>query len=307
MKNTQQTAHGVCLLLLGLVIVGGLVPLAFYWALFGRVATITVDEAKQRLKRQGAETVLVDVRRPEAFLAGHLGGAVNWPIETVLALAARRRPAARLSRQDAAVDLRRGLGQPPGGRPSGGHWSRPGDQRPRRNPRVDPRHAQPNVERFRSLANRPRPARGVSLPRIAARGTGGRRRGVFLLQADLYDSLALDRDRVVEQSRGRSGGGPLGHDRLLRRRERLRGQLLRLPGNVVRARVSAQLRHGGLLRVYGVRRVGGLRSPPTDVERPAAAVRGAGTLRRLREARRRAVRTPTPLLRTDPSALWWWR
>ena len=86
MKNTQQTAHGVCLLLLGLVIVGGLVPLAFYWALFGRVATITVDEAKQRLKRKGEETVLVDVRRPEAFLAGHLGGAVNWPIETVLAL-----------------------------------------------------------------------------------------------------------------------------------------------------------------------------------------------------------------------------
>ena len=73
-------------LVLGLVIVGGLVPPAFYWALFGRVATVTIEEAKQRLKRNGEETVLVDVRRPEVFAAGHLGGAVNWPIDAVLAL-----------------------------------------------------------------------------------------------------------------------------------------------------------------------------------------------------------------------------
>jgi rhodanese-related sulfurtransferase len=84
--DPESGLHSGFWTVLALVIVGGAAPLLFYWLSFGRVATVTAAEAKGWLRRQPGQCALVDVRRPEAFLAGHLEGATNWPVERILAL-----------------------------------------------------------------------------------------------------------------------------------------------------------------------------------------------------------------------------
>ena len=67
-----------------LILAGGLTPLIGYWLLFGRIATVTPQEAKQRLRARDESAALVDVRPHEHFLAGHIDGAVNWPLAAIL-------------------------------------------------------------------------------------------------------------------------------------------------------------------------------------------------------------------------------
>jgi rhodanese-related sulfurtransferase len=69
----------------GIVLAGSAAPLILYWLLFGRIATVTPQTARRLLQEQGESTVLVDVRKPEEFSAGHIDGAVNWPPEGLLA------------------------------------------------------------------------------------------------------------------------------------------------------------------------------------------------------------------------------
>jgi len=68
-----------------IVLVGGAAPLVLYGWLFGRIATATPQEAKTLLRREVEPAVLIDVRPNQAFLAGHIDGAVNWSLEEILA------------------------------------------------------------------------------------------------------------------------------------------------------------------------------------------------------------------------------
>jgi rhodanese-related sulfurtransferase len=69
-----------------IALAGGIVPLALYWLLFGRVPTILPEEAKELLRRPKEAAVLADVRPKEAYAAGHLDGSVSWPLSDILAL-----------------------------------------------------------------------------------------------------------------------------------------------------------------------------------------------------------------------------
>jgi thiosulfate sulfurtransferase len=69
-----------------LVLVGSAAPAVIYWLVFGRIPTVLPEGAKQLLRNDPAATVLVDVRPPEAFAAGHIDGAVHWPNDQLLAV-----------------------------------------------------------------------------------------------------------------------------------------------------------------------------------------------------------------------------
>lgn len=68
-----------------LVLAGLVAPLAIYGLWFGSVPTVTPDQAKAMLRESGGSAVLVDVRGKDAFAAGHIEGAVNWPVDSALA------------------------------------------------------------------------------------------------------------------------------------------------------------------------------------------------------------------------------
>ena len=70
----------------GIIIVGGLVPLTFYWLFVGRFANATPPQAKELLRRQGESTLLVDVRSANEFRTRHIDGAKSWPLDEILAL-----------------------------------------------------------------------------------------------------------------------------------------------------------------------------------------------------------------------------
>ena len=66
-----------------LVLVGTGLPLILYWLLFGGIPTVLPDEAKRMLDQSNVATALVDVRSPEQFAAGHIEGAINWPLDEI--------------------------------------------------------------------------------------------------------------------------------------------------------------------------------------------------------------------------------
>jgi rhodanese-related sulfurtransferase len=68
-----------------ILLAGAAVPPAIYAVLFGRVPTRTPAAAKQWLLADDSQAVLVDVRDGDAFAAGHLAGAVHWPLAEILA------------------------------------------------------------------------------------------------------------------------------------------------------------------------------------------------------------------------------
>jgi hypothetical protein len=67
------------LVALGILVLGALPPLAF-WFWVGRVPTLSLREAQAVLARPDSKAALVDVRSPEQYAAGHVPGAVNWPL-----------------------------------------------------------------------------------------------------------------------------------------------------------------------------------------------------------------------------------
>ena len=69
-----------------LSIIGGVLPVAGYWAVLGRVPTATPEEAKEMLTSDPDGAVLVDVRTPEEFAASHIEAARNWPQSEIAAL-----------------------------------------------------------------------------------------------------------------------------------------------------------------------------------------------------------------------------
>ena len=76
--------RGACWIVALLVLVGGLIPPMLYEGYFGRLPTLTPEEARFLLK-EGKPRLLVDVRPPDVFAARRLDGAVNWPLKSILA------------------------------------------------------------------------------------------------------------------------------------------------------------------------------------------------------------------------------
>lgn len=67
-----------------IVAAGGIAPILLYWLLFGWTPTVSPGEAKRVLREPNSDAVLVDVRDPASFAAGHIDGAVNWPLAGIL-------------------------------------------------------------------------------------------------------------------------------------------------------------------------------------------------------------------------------
>ena len=59
--------------------------LLLYGLLLLGIPTVMPEEAKGLLVARGSAAVLVDVRTPERFSAGHIEGAVNWPLAKIRA------------------------------------------------------------------------------------------------------------------------------------------------------------------------------------------------------------------------------
>jgi rhodanese-related sulfurtransferase len=79
-----------------LVCIGVAIPIVAYWTLVGGIPTVLPQEAKQLLRDRSGGALLVDVRTPERFEAGHIEGAVNWPLEQVVATGERSQVRAEL-------------------------------------------------------------------------------------------------------------------------------------------------------------------------------------------------------------------
>lgn len=81
-KGPRRSAWWI---VLAMVLVGGSLPPLLYAFVSVPITTVTPQEAREMLRQDPASTVLVDVRGPEAFSAGHLDGAVNWPLDELVA------------------------------------------------------------------------------------------------------------------------------------------------------------------------------------------------------------------------------
>jgi rhodanese-related sulfurtransferase len=69
-----------------LIVLGGVIPPMLYEGIFGWLPTVTPEDARFMLQ-EGKPTLLVDVRPPDVFASRHLDGAVNWPLDKILAIA----------------------------------------------------------------------------------------------------------------------------------------------------------------------------------------------------------------------------
>lgn len=82
-----QKRGSTWLLVIGLAVAGGGLPIVLYWASIGRVPTVSTSEAQELLAGRGDEIMLVDVRSPSDFRERHVTGAANWPFDEIAALA----------------------------------------------------------------------------------------------------------------------------------------------------------------------------------------------------------------------------
>jgi rhodanese-related sulfurtransferase len=71
------------LLVVLLILVGGMLPLALHWAIWGRAVGVSPRQARAMLAEQAGRTLLVDVRSPREYDSGHLEAAVSWPYELI--------------------------------------------------------------------------------------------------------------------------------------------------------------------------------------------------------------------------------
>jgi rhodanese-related sulfurtransferase len=86
-KNDIQT--GVCqkrIIVLGIALIGFLVPLALYWLIYGQVAVITPPDAKKLLLMENSKAFLVDIRSRGEFDSAHIDGAQHWSAEEIFSL-----------------------------------------------------------------------------------------------------------------------------------------------------------------------------------------------------------------------------
>jgi rhodanese-related sulfurtransferase len=66
-----------------LVATAGILPLALYWLVIGRVPSVDPFVASDYLRTEHDHAVLVDVRDVAEYDASHLEGSVNWPLSQI--------------------------------------------------------------------------------------------------------------------------------------------------------------------------------------------------------------------------------
>lgn len=84
-EPARSSDRKVRLLVIGVVVLGLLVPPALYWWFFGRVDIVESAEAIDMLRASNSGALLVDVRSACEFDARHVDGAVNWPAADIRA------------------------------------------------------------------------------------------------------------------------------------------------------------------------------------------------------------------------------
>jgi rhodanese-related sulfurtransferase len=85
----ERRSRNRTILVAALVILGGLLPPALYGLTLGFVPTVTATEARTLLEPPAFNTILIDVRPPEAFEKNHVRGATNLPCEFIAGMTAR--------------------------------------------------------------------------------------------------------------------------------------------------------------------------------------------------------------------------
>jgi thiosulfate sulfurtransferase len=86
-RESDRPGRGLKWMVALLVLLGAVAPPTLYWIVCGRIATVTPTKAKALLREEGGAAILVDVRPAETFAAGHIDGAVNWPLQKIMAAA----------------------------------------------------------------------------------------------------------------------------------------------------------------------------------------------------------------------------
>ncbi|NIP28477.1 MAG: hypothetical protein GWN55_17045 [Phycisphaerae bacterium] len=85
-KDTEIGAGRNTIIVLGIALIGGLTPLVLYWFSSGYVPKITPAKAKQLLRAENTQAILVDIKPPDEFFQVHIEGARNWPLKEILAV-----------------------------------------------------------------------------------------------------------------------------------------------------------------------------------------------------------------------------
>jgi rhodanese-related sulfurtransferase len=83
-NGMEDGLRGVRWIVAALIILGGVIPPIIYVAGFGRLPTVTPEDARFMLQ-EGRPVQLVDVRPRKIYMARHLDGAANWPLDAILA------------------------------------------------------------------------------------------------------------------------------------------------------------------------------------------------------------------------------
>lgn len=78
-----STSYRIPLLVVLLILVGGVLPVAVYWTIWGQAQGVSPQQARQMLADPVGRALLVDVRSPREYDAGHLDGAASWPYELI--------------------------------------------------------------------------------------------------------------------------------------------------------------------------------------------------------------------------------
>ena len=82
--NRLSSIHRrVQVVMMSVVAVAGLIPVAMYLAVLGRVPTVSAARAEHLFATGSSNVVLVDVRPAEEYRAGHLPAAVSWPLDNI--------------------------------------------------------------------------------------------------------------------------------------------------------------------------------------------------------------------------------
>jgi len=67
----------------GLILIGGVIPLMFYYFVLGNVPNVQAEEALFQLNQSPDQYALVDVRPGSEFQESHLDGAIHWPLAEI--------------------------------------------------------------------------------------------------------------------------------------------------------------------------------------------------------------------------------
>jgi rhodanese-related sulfurtransferase len=84
-EDPEKCSKTSTAIVMGIVLIGGLLPLTLYWVFFASVSAVMPVEAGRLLEAPDSEAMLIDVRSLQDFNEKHIDGAQSWPLEDILA------------------------------------------------------------------------------------------------------------------------------------------------------------------------------------------------------------------------------